>query len=799
MKMFKRLTAMALAAMMVIGCVSFAGAESTAKYTTETTKDGWIKVTQEDGETLGYSPDSGVTLIEQDGFAFKDLNKNGTLDVYEDWRLDDETRAVDLASKMTGEEIIPLMTHGGWSSFGSTVGDSDVDYIQKGGRAGTSRSAAGAGNTKTAVTWSNALQTLAESTGNYGIPVIISVDPVHISGIVTQTSLAATFDMPLVKEIGIENAKEYRAVGITMLLGPQVDLTSQPTWFRASGTYSEDPALNRDLANAYISGLQSTYAQNGEDLGWGADSVVAIVKHFAATGASEGGRDDHADSGKYMIFPGNDFAAHLIPFFDGAFKLDSKTNSASGLMPSYGIFYNEEEDMGDGVANAYNEYTMNLLRENGYDGFILTDWGITTAGRTYGVEELTSAELFARMYMLGNDQAGGTSDIEGALGGYEIMKTEMGEEAALARVRESARRFLTIEFEVGIFDNPYISMDTALASVYSQASFEYGRTTQEKSIVMLKNSDNLIGQYAESSEKKTVYIPYSYQNIGSKRLGYSWTYKPAIDLELAAKYFNVVTDTLGSPSGTDAKGKAMYLPEDLTRASETDIASCDLVIIGMLAPLVQSTYNTDTKEWLPASIQYTQYTATTARDESIAGDTVIETIDTGFYGTVTEEKKENRSYNGNTAVLPDAHYDYELLQYVNGVISDNCKTIVLMRAKNPLVWAEVEPMADAILLYFNGYEGAVYNPDWFEDEALLNVIVGKVEPSALLPYQQPASMDAVEAQYEDVPRDMECYVDANGNTYDFAFGMNWSGVINDERVQKYNVPALTEPATQPVQ
>lgn len=58
--------------------------------------------------------------------------------------------------------------------------------------------------------------------------------------------------------------------------------------------------------------------------------------------------------------------------------------------------------------------------------------------------------------------------------------------------------------------------------------------------------------------------------------------------------------------------------------------------------------------------------------------------------------------------------------------------------------------------------------------------------------QMPANMETVEAQYEDVPRDMECYVDADGNAYDFTFGLNWSGKIADERVQKYNVPALTE-------
>ena len=112
-----------------------------------------------------------------------------------------------------------------------------------------------------------------------------------------------------------------------------------------------------------------------------------------------------------------------------------------------------------------------------------------------------------------------------------------------------------------------------------------------------------------------------------------------------------------------------------------------------------------------------------------------------------------------------------------------------------LVWSEVEPMADAILLWFNGYEGAVFDPDWFQPEALMNIITGQVEPSALLPYQMPKDMAAAEAQLEDVPRDMECHVDAAGNTYDFGFGMNWSGVIQDERTAKYCVPALTTPET----
>lgn len=91
-----------------------------------------------------------------------------------------------------------------------------------------------------------------------------------------------------------------------------------------------------------------------------------------------------------------------------------------------------------------------------------------------------------------------------------------------------------------------------------------------------------------------------------------------------------------------------------------------------------------------------------------------------------------------------------------------------------MVLSEIEPFADAILVSFN-----------VQHQALLDIISGKAEPSALLPMQMPADMKTVEEQLEDVPRDMRCYQDADGHTYDFAFGMNWQGVISDERVMKY--------------
>ena len=88
--------------------------------------------------------------------------------------------------------------------------------------------------------------------------------------------------------------------------------------------------------------------------------------------------------------------------------------------------------------------------------------------------------------------------------------------------------------------------------------------------------------------------------------------------------------------------------------------------------------------------------------------------------------------------------------------------------------SEFEKYADAILVSFG-----------VQPQAYLEIISGKYEPSGLLPVQFPADMITVENQYEDTPRDMVPYVDECGNTYDFAYGLNWSGVINDERVKKY--------------
>ena len=251
--------------------------------------------------TLGYSPLSGKALIEADGYAFKDLNGNGILDTYEDWRLPAEERALALANLMSGEEIAPYLSHGGWGTFSADrdtfrseeTNANGMSFIKGGGRGGVTRNLGSNqdGNINHAK-WVNLVQELCEELP-YGLPAMISIDPNGQSGIVQTLSLAATFDPALALEVGKAYSEQYRAGGVTMMLGPQVDVATSPLMQRGSGTYGEDPALDRDIAEGFVSGMQSTWAEDGTDLGWGPDSVMAIMKHWVGAGAQEGGRDDH--------------------------------------------------------------------------------------------------------------------------------------------------------------------------------------------------------------------------------------------------------------------------------------------------------------------------------------------------------------------------------------------------------------------------------------------------------------------------------------------------------------------------
>ncbi|NNC62157.1 MAG: beta-glucosidase [Eudoraea sp.] len=743
------------------------------KYTVEE-KEDYIHVKNEEGPELGYSRESGVALLEVDGFAFKDLNKDGNLDAYEDWRLTADQRAEDLASKMTVEQIAGLMLYSAHQAipavsrgyFGGTYNgkpfeesgaspsdltDAQLKFLSEDNLRHVLIT--GVESPVVAAQWNNKVQAFVEKAG-LGIPVNISSDPRHgtdsyaefnagaggeISMWPGTLGIAASFDPELMKKFGDIASKEYRALGIATALSPQIDLATEPRWSRFDGTMGEDPDLATDMARAYVDGFQSS-----EDGGWGLQSVNAMVKHWPGGGPEEGGRDAHFGYGAYAVYPGNNIKDHIQPFAEGVFKLDGDTEMSSAVMPYYTISYGQDTKNGENVANGFSKYLITdvLRKEYGYDGVVCTDWGITRdvsavdifEGKPWGVETLTVAERHYKVIMAGVDQFGGNNDKGPVLEAYQLGIDEYGEDFMRKRFEISAVRLLKNIFRVGLFENPYLQVSETDRLVGNSEFMGEGFQAQLRSVVMLKNHGNTL----PLDKKRKVYIPKRYIAPSKNWFGVQQpesTIDP-FNLKVVGNYFEVVNDP--------------------------DLA--DFALVGIESPKGGVGYERADLEsggngYVPISLQYGPYTATEARAESLAGGSPLEDF-------------ANRSYKGKRFTAYNIK-DMELVKKTRESMGSK-PVIVIVHVSNPLVFSEIEGSASAILIHMG-----------VQDQALMEIISGEAEPSGLLPFQMPADMITVEKQFEDVPRDMQPYKDSDGNSYDFSFGMNWKGVIADERVEKY--------------
>ncbi|MBD2867117.1 glycoside hydrolase family 3 protein [Paenibacillus arenilitoris] len=747
----------------------------------ETKKNTGIQyVRNAEGPVLGYSDSSGVRILQRDGLAFKDLNQDGNLDPYEDWRLPPEARAKDLASKMTIEQIAGLMLY---SSHQAIPGDMGWFPATYGGGKPFAESGAEPGDLsdqqrafiegdhirhilvtrvrspETAAIWNNNVQAYAESIG-LGIPANNSSDPRHgsdtskefnagaggaISMWPESMGLAATFDPEVAGQFGAIASQEYRALGLATALSPQIDIATDPRWFRFGMTFGEDLRLAADMARAYVDGFQTSEGKAEIADGWGYDSVNAMVKHWPGGGSGEGGRDAHFGYGKFAVYPGANFDEHLVPFTEGAFRLSGKTGQASAVMPYYTISAGQDSKNGKHVGNAYNSYLIHdLLREKyGYDGVVCTDWGITAdegeditrlfpGGRCWGVEDgYTVAERHYKLLMAGVDQFGGNNDAGPVIEAYNIGVREHGEAFMRRRFEQSAVRLLKNMFRLGLFENPYLRVENTVAIVGCPSFMEAGYQAQLRSIVLLKNEAVL-----PLAPNKTVYIP-------KRRLpaDTDWMGMPVpsseeypVNIDLVRKYFEF-TD---QPEEADFALVCIESPRSTKGYSKADAEAGG-------------------NGYVPISLQYEPYTAVHARETSLAGD---------------PRDVLNRAYKGKTVTVSNAG-DLEAVIETRKRMAGK-PVIVSILLSNPAVVAEFEREADAIVAHFG-----------VQDQAVLDILSGAFEPQGLLPFQMPANMKTVEEQYEDVPHDMEVYADSAGRAYDFAYGLNWSGVIKDARTAKY--------------
>lgn len=790
---------------------------SAKKYTTKTL-DGYTLVTQKNGATLGYSPQSGVKLIQKDGYVFKDLNRNGKLDKYEDWRLDIETRVADLAAQLSKEEIAGLMLYSSHQAVPAANGwtlntYSGKSYAESGAKpwdlSDQQKQFLRDDNLRhvlitsvespfAAARWNNSAQAFVEGLG-HGVPNNNSSDPRHtarsdsefnaggggeISMWPSELGMGATFDPLLMRKFGEIASREYRALGFTTALSPQVDIATDPRWFRFSGTYGEDPHLVADMAQAYCDAFQTSEGADALYGAWGMNSVNAMAKHWPGGGPCEAGRDAHFGRGKFAVYPNNNLSLQKIPFLQGAFNLAGGTMQASAIMPYYTTAWNQSDEC---VANNFNNVIINrqLRQDAHYDGVVCTDWGVTAdevhpgfhSGKPWGVEHLTVAERHYKALMAGVDQFGGNNDKQPVLEAFELMAKEIGEEQMQKRIRESARRLLTNIFRTGLFENPYLDPSESAKVVGCPEFMSAGYEAQLKSIVMIKNHNSIL----PLSRSEKVYI---LAQVRPARLSFWGSMTPAdtvthVKKELADRYVTTTENLQDADAAivfidSPQSGYGHDLREAVANDSEARQRIVDYyrtqynqdVDASLEIPSDNNYYIKDSTKvscldnaYYPISLQYKDYTADSARAVSIAGGD-------------PSEKFLNRSYRGKS-VRTINRCDLEQVRTIRQAIGSK-KLIVVLNSTNPSVLSEIEPLADAILIIFD-----------IQKQAVMDIVSGQHEPSGLLPFQMPADMLTVEQQAEDTPRDMRCYRDTDNHTYDFAFGLNWKGVIRDKRVEKY--------------
>jgi beta-glucosidase len=624
-----------------------------------------------------------VTLLNLEGFQFKDLNKNGKLDKYEDWRLSNDTRAKDLLTKMSVEDkvgfmlistsrlksersaqlnletdnaikpssdvneedqvsttnifnrkplAVPMM-----SSVGATKGITKFHLRHFIFRANVSA--------RLTAEWTNKLQALAESDG-LGIPAIIASNPRnHITkdasiglsvGATTfsnwpgELGLSAMRDLKLVREFANIARQEWTSVGLRKGYMYMADLSTEPRWQRIEGTFGENAEWVAKMITEIVLGFQGTKLSG--------TSVAMTTKHFPGGGAGVGGQDPHFEWGKYEHFPGNMFQNNLIPF-----KAAIKAGT-SAIMPYYSI---PQDTKYQKLAYAYNkEVIHDLLRDSlGFKGIINSDTGPIEM-MPWGVENLSILERYKKALEAGVNIFSGTGDPSKLL---EVVKSGSVD---MKLIDNSVYRLLMEKFELGLFENPYVDEDAA-EKIVGNAKFQASANlAMRKSIVLLRNET----QSLPLKPRTKIYFESYFQRRGAASP--SVVYQPKIN------NYNV---------------EFVKTPEE-----------ADYVLL-WLTPGSKSLFQSDGS---PLYLSMSK-----------------NAVDVNYVNTLTAKKPTILVINYTNPWVIDEIYNSQTIKNIKGMIATFGST----------------------------------------NEALLDVVLGKFNPTGKMPFTTPISEAAVGKQLSDVP------------------------------------------------
>lgn len=543
-----------------------------------------------------------ATILTVDGYQFKDLNKNGKLDAYEDWRNNVSTRIDDLVAQMTLEEKVGMMLIDTLNALGEgTVNGYHANYIQDEkmtrfifrnpvytqaqvdalslSQRNPTSNPTGFGNSapispKEAAQYMNTIQSMAEAT-RLGIPALfksnarnhndpnakpgINVSAGAFSEWPKEAGLAATQDMALIAEFSETMQAEWNAIGLRGMYGYMADLATEPRWYRVHETFTENSELASNIITTLVENLQGKKV--------GDKSIVLTMKHFPGGGPQFLGLDPHYIAGQHQTYPGGEttFNKHLAPF-------EAAVNAGvASLMPYYGIVggsdwtardgdsdkntplgvgtdknssaevmleqvlnqnngvldtkriafnkYNNATDAGAPVGNVGIAFSkgilQDLLRDQlGFKGVINSDTGIigqSNSGldvdaknmqnnRAWGLQDKEKEEQLITAINAGTDVLSGFHE------NAEILKLVTDGKVEVSRIEESIKRLLQVQFELGLFENPYVDADLANSIVGSADKQEKAQIAQRKAVVLLKNGSQ---KATDTSKPNDTLLPLS--------------------------------------------------------------------------------------------------------------------------------------------------------------------------------------------------------------------------------------------------------------------------------------------------
>ena len=729
-------------------------------------------------------PTIGVTVkpvIEQDGYYFKDLNGDGVLTTYKDWRKSPEERAWSLAETLSPEEKIGLLFVNSWKMgiyqedkskvdetglLNEEIVEKDESIFNVEKTYGTTYTLKEMGirhlilrqnpSPEDLVDWINQLNQVAEET-EHAVPAMVLSNSRNehgelVFGMNDAAGVFATWPgtmgiaaavkgngLDLIDDFAACIRQEWDAVGMKKGYMYMADVMSDPRWQRTYGTFGEDPKLISDIMERLIPGIQ------GSQDGVTTDGVAMTIKHFPGGGARENGFDPHYAQGQWNVYRTEDsLRKYHLPGFQTA--IDKK---ASSIMPYYAKPSLEKSapqydrngrpmEM-EPVGFAFNKpFIQGLLRDQmGFEGYVNSDSGISNK-MAWGVEELDVPSRIALAVNTGVDMISGSLDVFSAREAYErgvngyyttqghpVPEGYRAEDLVLSgeALTRAAARTLREKFELGMFENPYRDPAGAAAVVATKKHWEDAYDVHVKSTVLLKNSGGLLPLTKEKLAGKTLYVECFRNN------------------EEAAK------------SETESVRASMREKHGITLTDQYEEADYAILFLS------------------PSSGEYFNATK---------GYLELDICEGKLVRDVDQEGKPAETFHEETTLrgVKRIHEISDSLRKRGGR--------VIMNINFTLAWqvGNAEPWADALLAGFDTYT-----------DAAADIIFGKYSPSGRLPITLPkgdevlavdgngicVSPNDVPGYDKDLymPDDMKdengkayAYRDADGNYYEMDFGLS---------------------------